>query len=146
MTYAQAQRWLGLYFLLLTAFEGSILLLFSGSGLLPLEGEDASSAFQILIPVLIGQMAVIFQWLAGHTPNDSVCPIPAWAIRTPPIIALFILLAAHVSLVLANNEQSILKTSPETFKNAVTLAVSILNASTVFLVAKLFPPTRETSG
>jgi hypothetical protein len=108
-----------------------------------LTSADGTASFQILIPVLVGQLTVIFQWIAGvaHDTKDALdpCPIPGWAIRFPPILAVLIVIAATGALSAANSSESTLKTSPETFKAAITFAVTILNATTVFLVAKLFP-------
>jgi hypothetical protein len=146
MKLKDARRWIAIYFLLTTALTGSFLLLFSGSVLLPLAPEDASASFQILIPVLVGQVTIIFQWLAlaNNDPaqNDVESPIPGWAIKLPPALAFAIFVLAAIVLALANRPDLNWNVSPGTFKNAVTFAVTILNASTMFLVARLFPQAK----
>lgn len=147
MRIADARKWLAIYFLLTTVITGSFLLLFSGSVVLPLTEEDASACFQILIPVLVGQVTVIFQWIALANANpqdpDETTPIPAWAIKLPPVLALGIVVLATVALAVANAPDINWNVSPVTFKNAITFAVTVLNASTVFLVARLFPQQKE---
>ena len=143
MKMAEARRWLALYFLLATAAAGAFLLLFGGSILLPLTPEDSSASFQIIIPVLVGQLTLIFQWIAvsnnAASENDINCPVPGWAIKLPPILALSIFILAVLTLVLSNRPDVNSSASPSTFKNALTFSITILNASTVFLVARLFP-------
>lgn len=149
MTNSTARRWLGLYFLISSAVLGVFLLLFSGSSLLPLTPADGTASFQILIPVLVGQLTIIFQWLSGSGTDDldadAQCAIPGWAIRLPPILAMLVVVAAAGALAAANQPESSLKTSPETFKAAVTFAVTIINATTVFLVGRLFPGRKSPS-
>jgi hypothetical protein len=145
MSLGDARTWLGLYFLLSTVITGRFLLLFSGSAVLPLTQEDASASFQILIPVLVGQVTVIFQWIAtaNHSLQDDTvpCPVPNWAIRLPPLLASSVVVVAALVLAISNSAASNWQASPETFKNAVTFSVTVLNASTIFLVTKLFPST-----
>jgi len=143
MTIKDARKWIAIYFLLTTAATGAFLLLFSGSIILPLGSEDASASFQILVPVLVGQVTVIFQWLAlaneAAPENNLPSPVASWAIKLPPILAFAIILTAAFTLALANRADVNLSTSPGTFKNALTFSVTLLNASTIFLVARLFP-------
>jgi hypothetical protein len=143
MKIVEARKWLALYFLLSAALTGSFLLLFSGTVILPLTPEDATASFQILIPVLAGQITVIFQWiaLADNTPeeNDIPSPIPGWAIKLPPTLAILIVIFATVALAVANRPEIHSSMSPTAFKSAITFSVTILNASTIFLVARLFP-------
>jgi hypothetical protein len=143
MTNSSARRWLGLYFLLASTGLGLFLLLFTGSAILPLDAADGSAAFQILLPVFVGQLTVIFRWIAGigneAKDANAACSIPGWAVRIPPILAVTIVVCAAFALAAANSPTSTLKTSPETFKASVTFAVTILNATTVYLVTKLFP-------
>jgi hypothetical protein len=147
MKIVEARRWLAIYFLLTAAITGSYLLIFSGTFLLPLSPDDATASFQILIPVLAGQITVIFQWiaLANNTPeeNDLPSPIPGWAIKLPPTLAILIVMLAAVALVVSNRPGVSSSMSPMTFKNAVTFSVTILNSATIFLVARLFPKKPE---
>lgn len=143
MKIGTARKWIGIYFLLTTVFVGCFLLFFNSSSILPITQEEANSSFQIIIPVLVGQITVIFQWFSLTTtqPGDieKTSPIPGWLIKLPPLLVLFIIVLATVTLALANSPDSTLSVSPNTFKSAITFSVTLLNASTVFLVTKLFP-------
>ena len=142
-----ARAWLAIYFLLSAAFIGAFLILFRRSPILPLEVKEANATFQIIIPVLIAQVTIVFQWLAKGQHDaasaDKDSPVPSWALVLPPILAVGIFLLAAVALALSNRENAMLQVSPEAFQSAVTLAVTILNASTVMLVGRLFPGHRR---
>jgi NADH:ubiquinone oxidoreductase subunit 6 (subunit J) len=148
MTLESARKWLGIFFLLTTVIIGCYLLLFSGMVFLPLTQAEAGDCFQIIIPVLVGQVTVIFQWIAmtnnAQEDKNSLCPIPGWAIKLPPILALLIIILASIVLVIANDSSKNLSASPDTFKHAITFSATILNATTVYLVAKLFPTKKTT--
>lgn len=147
MTLRTARHWLGIYFLVVSVFVGGFLLVFSGTPILPLTSDEARSSFEIIVPVLVGQMALVFQWLSTASQNviedDRPCPIPDWAIVLPPILAMLIFIVGVVTLALSNEPKASLKVSPSTFQGVVTFTVTILNASTIVLVGKLFPATRD---
>jgi len=147
MTIDQARRWLAIYFLLVTVITGVFLLLFNGTTILPLSADDAGACFQIIIPVLVGQVTVIFQWIAVANKDDPTgkieSPVPTWAIRLPALMAILIVVVATVVLAYANRPGVNWTISPTTFKSAVTFAVTILNASTVFLVPRFFPSSSK---
>src|SRR6266478_548590 len=137
-----ARRWLAIYFLLVTSLTGGYLLLFGETSMLPVSKSDATAAFQILLPVLIGQLTVIFQWIAQlNEPEDAeaLSPFPSWAIKLPPILVAALILISLTLLVAGNlNGGKQWGLSPQDFKGVLTFAVSLLNATTVFLVARLF--------
>jgi hypothetical protein len=139
----QARKWLGLYFLLTISATGAVILLFGGGDLVPLEEKDVTDSFQVVIPVLLGQLTVIFQWLARQNATergDRACPVPSWAIRTPPIVGAGIMATAVVMLFVSNQpNMTWIRFGPERFQATLTFVVALLNASTVLLVAKLFP-------
>jgi hypothetical protein len=141
MTYDQTRRWLALYFLLVSSFLAAYILIGAESPLLPISRENASAGVEIIIPVLIGQVTIVFQWIANIERNDPrPCPIPAWAIVAPPTILLVVILAAIVVMITGNHfSGGGWGLSGEAFNSVLALVVSILNASTVFLVARLFP-------
>jgi len=151
MKLVDARRWLAIYFLLITVVLGGYLLVAGGhrSWLLPLSDEDSSACFEIIIPVFIGQLAVIFQWIAQlNVPQDinEICPMPSWAIKLPPILISLLLTISLIILVAGNaNGGHDWGMPPETFKKILTFCVSILNATTVFLVAKLFHRPQSNS-
>jgi len=91
---------------------------------------------------------VIFQFLSNlNNPVDEneMSPIPSWAIKLPPLLVLGIVILAIISLIIANDPKSNSKVSPDTFKTALTFAIAFLNATTVYLVARIFPP-KSTRG
>jgi len=144
MKLSKARRWIGVYFLVITATTGLFLLLFSGSVLLPISEEQASSCFQVIIPVFVGQLAVIFQWIAKEdAQKDKKSSIPVWAILLPPCLSAMIIVVAAVILAIGNLESINWKLSPKSFQNAITFAVSIVNATTVLLMPRLFPSSEK---
>ena len=136
-----ARRWSGLFFLFSAFFIGAYLLIFAGTKYLPLSQDQSSDCFKIIIPVLIGQMAIIFQWLSTTNNQDSeeLSTLPAWAIVLPPILSVLVIILAAIGLIAANDENSTLKMGPENFKQALTFSVTLLNATAIYFVAKLFP-------
>ncbi|MFL5354071.1 hypothetical protein [Archangium sp.] len=145
MKLAEAQKWLGLYFLMTTGITGAVILLFGGGTIVPMEEKDVSNSFQIIIPVLLGQLTVIFQWLARQeavASNDAECPVPAWAIRTPPVLGATIMCAAVVLLFVSNRPgMTWIRFGPNRFQTTLTFVTGLLNASTILLVTRLFPST-----
>lgn len=142
MKLVTARRWLAIYFLLVTALTGGYLLLFGETVMLPISKSDATAGFEIIIPVLIGQITVIFQWIAHlNEPEDAqaLSPIPSWAIKLPPLLVAVLIGTSLILLVAGNlNGGHNWALSPQDLKAVLTFAVSLLNATTVFLVTKLF--------
>ncbi len=140
ITYAAARKWLALYFLLFTVIIGLYVLIFAESVLLPLSSSDAGDVFRIIVPVLLGQVTIVFQWIANSDRESRrICPIPRWAIVCPALLSSTVILVTALAMAIGNFNDIGFGVSPDAFKTSVTLAVAILNASTVFLVARLFP-------
>ena len=143
MTYSNAQRWLGLYFLIITSCLGVYFLIFAETVALPVSREEAQHAFQVVIPVFLGQLTIIFQWLGSRDsgPSNELVPIPTWAIIAPPITAVFIVASVVAAVAIKNliSQTGAGGLDTGVFNTPVTFAVGIINASTVFLVARLFP-------
>jgi len=91
----------------------------------------------------VGQITVIFQWIAqmnSTQDDDKECPIPVWAIKLPPLLVLGLMAISVVVLIMGNwGSGSTSAMGPDEFKSVFTFSVSILNASTIFLVGRLFP-------
>jgi hypothetical protein len=139
MSITSARRWLGWYFLIITAVSGAYILLLGETPYLPITREDASDTSLILLPVLLGQIAAICHFSLRPT-QSSRKVIPTWMVKGPPIIAFSILLITIVTAIIGNSGDGYnFAPSPQTFKIMVGFAVSVLNASTVFLIGKLFP-------
>jgi hypothetical protein len=145
----EARRWLAVYFLLLTAITGGYLLLFGESPLLPMSKDEAKAGFQILIPVLIGQIAVIFQWVSRLQEQEDLAelsPLPTWSVKLPAVIVAVLIIFGVAVLVIGNSGSGQpIGLSPEGFNGLLTFAVSILNASTIFLVARLFGTPKQAT-
>jgi hypothetical protein len=143
MTVRMARHWLGIYFLVVTVFVGLFLLVFSGSSILPLTGDEAKSNFQVLVPVLAGQLAIVFRWWSNAdvdgNQDDQPSPIPTWAIVLPPILALLVFVSGVVALENSTGANARLNLGPSGFQGVVTFTVTILNATTVLLISRLFP-------
>jgi len=138
MKQLEVRNWLGLYFLLITSILGGVILLF-GSSFLRL--DDPIGVFEIIIPVLIGQLAIIVQWFAGNPAPDAQSKIsmPVWIIKGPPLIVVA-LLAIAVALKVAGfyYDQPSWALSDAQFKGVVTFCVSLLNATTIYVISAYF--------
>ena len=147
MTTSAAQKWLALYFLFVTVGLGTYILIFPETDFLPVGKDEARAAFQIIIPVLLGQLAIIFQWIgqASAVKDDEPSPIPGWAIKAPAISAMAIVMVVIIALVVLNYTKS---TRPlaTMFSNGITFAVAILNVSIIYLVGRLFPHKKSSVG
>jgi hypothetical protein len=139
------RNWLGIYFLSTTACFGAYILLFAETHLLPINKEDCDAAFQIMIPFFVGQLTIVFKWIAGDQRLNSgqTIKIPTWAVKGPPIAVAFIFAMAILSLVVTGRSETGTWLDGPRFKAIVTFGVAILNASTVFIVMKLFGTPAE---
>jgi len=140
MTIKQIRNWLGLYFLLITSVLGGYILMFKETSLLPISKSEGIDAFEIIIPVLVGQLTIIFKWFGiGQTEQDKIVDIPVWVVKGPPIIVAILLIGAVVNLVVGNSDGTHAKViSPDSFKAIVTFSVTLLNATTLFIIARFF--------
>jgi hypothetical protein len=89
MKKSEIQNWLGLYFLLITGILGGYLLLLKETPFLPIRKAEAITSFEILIPVLIGQLTIIFKWYGkDRNQKDIFVKIPKWVVKAPPILVV----------------------------------------------------------
>jgi hypothetical protein len=138
----QIRNWLGIFFLGTTAVLGAYIILLQETRLLPISAEDASSAFKIIIPTLIAQLTVVFKWIASPSAGMSQrVNIPTWAVVAPPLIVDAILIITIGFLIFDQGQSD----GGEIFKNVVTFCVSLLSASTVFIVTAMFPSAPATA-
>jgi hypothetical protein len=140
MKLSQIRNWLGIYFLLITGILGGYILLFKETTMLPISHSDGLSAFQIIIPVLVGQLTLIFKWYgAERAENDEIVNIPVWVIKVPPLMVSVLLILSISILVFGNlGDGKSWAISPDSFKTIVTFCVTILNATSVFIVLRFF--------
>jgi hypothetical protein len=144
MSVQQVRNWLGMFFLGTTALMGAYIILFQETVALPISSKDATSAFQIIIPTFIAQIATIFRWISNPGGDDNaVAVLPRWAVIGPPVLVLLIL-GVTIGLLMIDAGGSL--NGGTIFKNAVTLCVSLLGASTVFIVARVFTAPGSTVG
>jgi hypothetical protein len=148
MKLQQLRNWLGLYFLLLTTILGAYILLFSESMFLPISKSDGVASFEIIIPVLMGQLTIIFRWFGAdfNVGKNSKTGLPPWIVKGPPIIVASVLGVTIGVMVIGNMSPDLnFGIGSDTFKAIVTFCVSILNATTIFIVSRFFQNKKERS-
>jgi hypothetical protein len=143
MTASEVRNWLGKYFLLTTVLLGGYILLFSGqyTALLRIDRQTGMDCFQIIVPTLLGQLTLIFRFFGSvdRIADEEIVPIPGWVVKWPPILLLGLIVATIVVMGLGNVQNG-QPWSPlqDQFKTIVTFYVSVLNATTVFVVSRFF--------
>lgn len=138
MTETQVRNWLGLYFLLITGTLGAGILLL-GKSVLRL--DDVAGTFQIIIPVLVGQLTIIFRWYGQDQPSvrSRAVNLPNWVVKGPPLMVLgILLLACGLKIAGFVLDAPLVAPSDDQFKNVVTFCVALLNATTIYVVSKYF--------
>jgi hypothetical protein len=126
---------LGMFFLGTTGILGGYIILLQGSWLLPISEEDATSAFQIIIPTFLAQVAVVWKAAAAQAalpPGKGL--MPRWLVLFPPITVLA-LLTGGLAFIACDHGRSI--QGGPAFKKLVTLCVSILAATSVVIISRV---------
>src|SRR6266852_4704848 len=91
---------LGIFFLGTTTALGAYIILFQQTKALPISAKDATSAFQIIIPTLIGQLTVAFRWIANPPrKDDDAAGIPTWPVIGPPIAVILIMVCTAILII-----------------------------------------------
>ena len=138
MSASEVRNWLGLYVLCLTAFLGGYSFL-APNVLLPLEPSDRTASFEIILPLLIAQISVVYRFFtdpdAGRRANLQ--NMPGWIVKAPPLL-VSLLLAVELILFAVAGIQRSEPPSPEAFKGLVTFCVALLNATTVLVITRYF--------
>jgi len=143
MTVEQIRNWLGVFFLGTTALLGGYIILFQETSALPISSKDATSAFQIIIPTFIAQITTVYRWYANPPQNgDAQIELPKWVVLGPPMAVVFILSAAIIVLIIDGGKEF---PGGALFKNAVTFCVSLLSASSVLIVTRVFADRRRSA-
>lgn len=137
MKASEVRNWLGKYFLLITAVIGGAILLF-GESLFRL--DDSIGTFEIIIPVLVGQLIIIFQWFAANLTQqkDFETTLPPWTVKLPPLLVVGLFIIASILKIAGFAYDAEWALSGDQFKGIVTFCVTILNATTVFIISSLF--------
>ena len=148
MTAKEIRDWLGKYFLLSTIIIGGYILLFAGryTVLLRIDWQTGMDCFQIIIPTLVGQLTIIFRFFATAQTikDDTIVDIPSWVVKWPPLLLIALLVVTIVAMALGNVAEG-QPWSPlqDQFKLIVTFYVTVLNATTVFVISRFFEVPKE---
>ena len=139
MSAGEIRRWIGAYVLILTVVLGGYFTLASGTWLLPFESGDVTSASEIVLPFLLGQVVLVYKFYTGNP--DSVRhlrKIPAFFVKAPLIAVSGLFLICLVMVAIGGYMGAAWTMSASQFKAAVTFAVAMLNSSTIFISTKYF--------
>ena len=130
------RNWLGLYSLLMTSILGAIIII-TGKAILRL--DDVQGVFYIIMPVLIGQLTTISIWYtrAAKPKTNPHIDFPAWLVKAPPIIVIFILVVL-ICLKIILYDKPNLAISDNQFKVVVTFSLALLNATTAIVMSRFF--------
>lgn len=144
MTADEIRKWLGAYVLILVVILGAYLFLAGGSWLLPLEAEDVTSTCQIIIPFLLAQVVTVYRFFTQDRPPRDVGGMPRFFVKAPLLLATGVMGVAMLAIAVGGYTGAEWTPSGGQFKKVVTFVVSLLNASTVFVITRYFegrPPS-----
>lgn len=136
MSPASIRNWIGIYLLVLTGSLAGVLLL--AGNMMPLEESDITASFEIMIPFLLGELAVVFRFYVHPRSRASQISIPAWVVKGPPIIVTVLLVVGFGVELGGGLTQSRIAPSPERFKALLTFCVALLNVTTIYVMTKYF--------
>jgi hypothetical protein len=92
--------------------------------------------------VFVAQLTSVFSWFGSSTAkgdSDGFVNVPVWVVKAPPILIVAVILGSVVSMVVAERPGSGEGwLDAGTFKAVVTFCVTVLNATTVFIVIRVF--------
>jgi hypothetical protein len=129
--------WLGLYVLVLTGIVGTYLLV-APDPILPLDSEEKTASFEIIIPFLLAQVTAVFRYFTHTRPSEQPIPIPTWVVKAPPIIASMSLMVGFLIMGFGGVLKASWVLSPGQFKGLLTFVVSLLSASSLFVITRYF--------
>src|SRR5207249_1364160 len=98
--------------------------------LLPLESADRTAAFEIILPVLIAQVAAVYRFFTDANAHHKAAELnlPVWVVKAPLLLVTLLLLIEFVLFGAAGIRRD-KPPSAETFKGLLTFCVALLNAS-----------------
>jgi len=145
MKKSKIANWLFYYYLSSTALLGTVLILF-GSENSFLALKDYSAVFSVLIPVLTGQLTILFQWRANqafrsnHELDKEVNISPSAVIASPIVVTVLFLLAIFLRGfgILYDWKYQV---SESQFRNLIVFVLTILIVTTVYLVILFYHPS-----
>lgn len=141
----EIRRWIGLYMLGLASFLGVYILLLGDTWVLPLEKHDKTSAFEIIVPFLLAQLTIVFSYYGEAAPSEDIT-LPPFIVKGPLLAVAFVLAATILFMAVGGYTASKGTPTGETFKAIVTFIVALMNASTVFVIGRVFAARNTRSG
>jgi hypothetical protein len=147
MKAGEIRDWLGKYFLVTTIVLGGYILLFAGryTVMLRIDKQTGNDCFQIIIPTLVGQLTVIFRFFGTNQTidNEAIVPVPSWVVKWPPLLLISLIVVTIVVMALGNlGPGQTWSPMQDQFKLIVTFYVTILNATSVFVVSRFFEASK----
>jgi hypothetical protein len=144
MNEKEVRNWLGIYFLLVTVILGATILLLGNS---VLRLDDPIGVFEIIIPVLIGQLTIVFIWFtSNYDPNEeSKILMPTWIVKGPPLLVVLLLAITITLKIIGFTYDRPWTPDDNQFKAVITFCVSILNATTIYVISRYFNTTPKPS-
>src|SRR5579863_2241840 len=127
-------KWLFVYFFMITGVLGMLILMF-GSSLLKI--DDTTGVFEIIIPTCMGQLVILVKWYstsANSTVQDALIKIPRIMVFLPPLLIIILLMLTFVLKIIGFYNGASWAISDSTLKIVVAFCISLLNATTFFLV------------
>jgi len=124
----------------------AFLLLVLGPKSQALSLSDLTGVWAIVIPVFIGQLLILYQWFIKESQRDEekvdTIRMTKWILYSPPIAVLLIILVSLGLRVLAVKGIFGIEFTEDSLKIGLSLAMSILNATTIALNIAIFKETK----
>lgn len=140
----EIRNWIGKYFLFTLSALGGYIYIFAETNFLPISESEAMAAGETIIPVFLGQLAIVYKWYFTDgndkrtaSPEDPA--VPTWLVKGPPILAVILIVCVILMMILANLTQANWAPDPESFRRVVVFVVSMLNVTTIMVVSRYFP-------
>ena len=131
--------WLFYYFFATTCIIGFSFIILGPS---IFQIGDSNSIISIIIPTFLGQVAILFKWFVDQA-NNPVSPshvinIPPLIVRLPPLAVILILLITLAMRIIGFKQDAGWTPSENQIQLIVTLCMSILNITTIYLISIFF--------
>jgi hypothetical protein len=140
MSVSNIRDWLGKYFLYVTSSLGVYILIFGQpTYLLPIGRSEAMDVLQIIIPTFIAQLTLITLWFTRENRSSAktILHVPIWLIKGPPTIFI-VIISFTILLMIVGEATNSWRPSTDTLKAVVTLGITLLNTTTIYVVARYF--------
>jgi hypothetical protein len=137
------RNWLGPYMLGLTFLVAGYFFL-APADILALGDGDKHAAGEILVPFFVGQLTLIYQYYGDNPPRDAPTNIPKWAVMGPLVLVtiLFVAIVVLMAVGQQTNHKDLIP-APEPLKGVLTAIVTILNATSAYIITRVFKKKRD---